>query len=421
MNFVDSVKIELKAGNGGNGFISFFQDWMQKKPSPDGGNGGNGGSVVFVAKSDLNSLVTLQGRSKIIAPDGGNGLRQKKHGRNGDNVVVEVPVGTLVFNSDKTELIFDFVAPGQLLTLVEGGKGGTGNAFLSSKFISSSENRQIGKLGVKRTVWLDLRFLAHVGLIGLPNVGKTSLLNVLTNSVAKVGNYQFTTLTPNLGVLKETFSGKQIVMADLPGIIENAHKNRGLGNQFLKHAERCRLLIHVFDLSLDFSEIKNNIQLINGELFKYDNSFQTVPQILVGNKADLLPCQKNLSHFLSVSVVSKTGLEKLKKTIVQSFQDNLNLQTVVEKKTSILKKQFKTISYFPGKDISFKKISKNVWRLSGKIFDEFLRKHDINTSTGLNLFNQKMKESKVDLLLKKEGVRKGDLVYLQKFIFYWQD
>lgn len=365
MKFVDSIKISLKAGNGGSGYISFFQDWMQKNLRPDGGNGGNGGNIILVANANLNSLFTLHNVSKFVASNGEDGARRQKNGKSGDDLYLQVPVGTVVFNSDKTELIFDFTFANQKFVVAHGGKGGLGNAALSSRSRTFAKNRNLGTLGEHKNVYLDLRFVADIGLIGFPNVGKSSLLNAITNAVVKIGDYPFTTLIPNLGVL-EFDQQSRITIADLPGIIEDAHKNKGLGNQFLKHAKRCRLLVHLVDLSSSPQLIKKNITLINNELFQYNSHFRSVPQIVVGNKLDLVAKGQNddLLHYdqfvsLKVSALLGTNLEELKQLFFNQILNSFTRQTVAERELQTIRKSFQLFSYPLEKNLAFRKIGSN--------------------------------------------------------------
>ena len=426
MKFVDSVKVSFKAGNGGAGYVAFFQDWLQKKPRPDGGNGGNGGNIIIVAKSSLNSLAPLQSVSQLTAQNGEDGNKSQKHGKNGDNLYLEVPVGTVLLDDQRQELIFDFIAPEQSFTIVEGGKGGLGNAFLSAKRWGVSKTRQLGTLGQQKTVYLDLRFVADIGLIGLPNAGKSSLLKAITNSLAKVGPYQFTTISPNLGVM-QIDQKTQVTIADLPGIIENAHQNKGLGNQFLKHAQRCRLLVHIVDLSFAYDVVKQNIALINDELVKYHRFFRSIPQIVVGNKVDLIDQTKPLFQLyqqlfpIMISAKLMVNLKALKAMFIDQLQNHSQQLTVAEMEMRSLKKAVKTFTYNIEKNVSFKKLGPNTWELSGQAIIDLLTKFDINSSIGLKAFNVQLKKTQIEQILKREGLQNNDLIYLANTFFYWKD
>lgn len=433
MKFLDAVRIETKAGNGGSGATVFFQDWKQKFSRPSGGDGGNGGDVVLVASSNVSTLIFFQTHSLITAKNGQNGNRNNRHGKNGDSIFLKVPVGTLIFDASKKKLLFDFTFHGQEFVVAKGGNGGLGNASLTRKHRKTIKYSQPGFLGQHKKICLDLRFLSQFALIGLPNVGKTSLLNAITNAHGKVGNYHFTTLTPNLGLINDSpqIMKQNLFVSDLPGIIENAYQNKGLGNQFLKHAERSYVLLHVLDLSKDKKQILQDFQLINNELFQYNAFFATIPQIIIGNKSDLLTYQINLADFqdkrfilldfIPVSSVVKHNLSILVKCLGQKLQTLSNLQTVLEK-TMQNQKMLKTIyTYDADRSIRLRKLSDNTWELSSIVFDELLIKWNLNNADDLQQFYDFLKKSNIFRRLQLEGVQKSDLIYIAKQKFYWQN
>ena len=247
MKFLDQVKIYIKAGNGGDGSPSFRREKFIEYGGPDGGDGGNGGSVILKSERNLNTLIDFRYQQHHKAKRGGNGSGQNRTGKSGENLILKVPLGTQVYEEDNKTLIYDFIKVGEEFIAAKGGKGGLGNTRFKSSTNRAPKKFTKGTFGEEFTIWLQLKTIADVGIIGLPNAGKSSLLAAITNANPKIANYQFTTLNPNLGVAN--YDNKEITLADIPGLIEGAHKGTGLGIKFLKHIERCKSILHLIDIS----------------------------------------------------------------------------------------------------------------------------------------------------------------------------
>ena len=247
MKFLDQVKIYIKAGNGGDGSPSFRREKFIEYGGPDGGDGGKGGSVILKAERNLNTLIDFRYQQHHKAKRGNNGAGQNRTGKSGDDLILKVPLGTQVFEEDNKTLIFDFIKIGEEFVAAAGGKGGLGNTRFKSSTNRAPRKFTKGTRGEEFTIWLQLKTIADVGIIGLPNAGKSSLLAAITNANPKIANYEFTTLNPNLGVA--SYDDKEVTIADIPGLVEGAHKGTGLGIQFLKHIERCKSLLHMIDIT----------------------------------------------------------------------------------------------------------------------------------------------------------------------------
>ncbi|MBQ7524442.1 MAG: GTPase ObgE [Alphaproteobacteria bacterium] len=284
MKFLDEAKIYLKAGNGGDGCLSFRREKFIEFGGPDGGAGGNGGSIYAVAVSDVNTLIDYRYQQHFKAKKGENGSGQNKTGRSADDIILKVPVGTQILEDDKFTEIADLIEEGQTVLLAKGGKGGLGNSYFKTSTNQAPRKFQPGAEGEERWVWLKLKLIADIGLVGLPNAGKSTFISATTNAKAKIENYPFSTLTPQLGMVR--LGEKELVIADIPGLIEGAHLGKGLGDRFLAHVERCSVILHIVDASKD-----NPLQdylTIRGELEKYNNTLYRKPEVIALNKSDLL-------------------------------------------------------------------------------------------------------------------------------------
>ena len=284
MKFLDQTKIYVKAGDGGSGSASFRREKFVEFGGPDGGDGGDGGSVVLIAAENLNTLIDFRFQQHFKAERGHNGMGKKKSGRSGKDLFLKVPVGTQVFEEDNNTLIEDLKKVGQKIVVAQGGKKGLGNVRFKSSINRAPRKKTEGTKGESFWIWLQLKVIADVGIIGMPNAGKSSLLSVLTKAKPKIANYPFTTLDPNLGVTD--YSNKEITLADIPGLIEGAHEGTGLGDKFLKHIERCKSLIHLIDITNE--DILENYLKIRKELSKYSDNLLKKKEIIIFNKIDMI-------------------------------------------------------------------------------------------------------------------------------------
>ena len=284
MKFLDQVKIYIKAGNGGDGSPSFRREKYVEYGGPDGGDGGKGGSIILITEENLNTLIDYRYQQHHKAERGENGSGQNRTGRGGDDLILKVPIGTQVFEEDNKTLIFDFDRKGEEFVAANGGKGGLGNTRFKSSTNRAPRKFTKGAEGEEFTIWLQLKTIADIGIIGLPNAGKSSLLAAITNANPKIANYRFTTLNPNLGVA--SYDDKEITIADIPGLVEGAHEGIGLGIKFLKHIERCKSLLHLIDITnLDLNE---SYKQVKNELKNYSSKLLEKKELIVLNKIDLI-------------------------------------------------------------------------------------------------------------------------------------
>jgi GTPase len=325
MKFLDQAKIFVSAGYGGSGSASFRREKFIEFGGPDGGDGGDGGSIVLIAEANLNTLIDFRFKQHFKASRGKNGMGNKKTGKSGEDLILKVPVGTQVFEEDNNTLVEDLKKAGQKIVLAKGGKRGLGNVRFKSSTNRAPRKKTDGAKGESFWIWLQLKVIADIGIIGMPNAGKSSLLSALTRAKPKIANYPFTTLNPNLGVA--TYNDKEITLADIPGIIEGAHEGIGLGDKFLRHIERCKNLVHLIDLT-DENIIENYIK-IRKELSKYSKNLLKKKEIIVFNKIDIIDLDDtkekiNLfkkrikKNVYKISVVQNKGLLNIKKLLINN-------------------------------------------------------------------------------------------------------
>ncbi len=327
MKFLDQVKIYIKAGNGGDGSPSFRREKFIEFGGPDGGDGGKGGSIILKSEQNLNTLIDFRYQQHHKAQRGENGSGQNRSGKGGKDLILKVPLGTQIFEEDNKTLLYDFTKIGEEFIAASGGKGGLGNTRFKSSTNRAPKKFTKGAIGEEFTIWLQLKTIADIGIIGLPNAGKSSLLAAITNATPKIANYEFTTLNPNLGVV--SYDNREITIADIPGLIKGAHEGTGLGTKFLKHIERCKSILHLIDITNE--NLNKSYNQVKNELKNYSSQLMKKKELIVLNKTDLMN-------------------EETTKKIVKEFSKNKNCEVLTLstiKKESISKIKAKLISYVP--------------------------------------------------------------------------
>ena len=422
MQFIDKVKLKLKAGNGGNGIVAFKREKYNPLGGPSGGDGGNGGSIIFKVDTNKSTLLDLRFSKMIRAQDGENGKGNNMYGASRDDVIVKVPLGTIVKDLDLDEVIADLNTLDSEEVICQGGKGGRGNFHFKSSRNNAPDHATLGTPGEERNVLVELKLLADVGLVGLPSVGKSTLLSVVSNARPEIADYPFTTLKPQLGMVKVDDSS--FVMADLPGLIEGASEGKGLGHEFLKHIERCRLIIHVLDMGRE--DPLNDYEVINEELKRYPGNLSERPQIVVANKMDLDNAPENLERFKKaypdVEIFETTTLI------------NEGLSPVLYKAKDMLKElpQFplydpnkadKKVVYKYEEPEQFKIFNEGngVWRVEGEKIERLFRNTNFKDDDSILRFSRALSKMKLDDALRQRGCKNGDQVFIQDYSFDFMD
>ena len=325
MKFLDQAKIYIKAGDGGSGSASFRREKFIEYGGPDGGDGGGGGSVIFESERNLNTLIDFRYSQHFKAEGGNSGSKRNRTGATGKDLIIKVPIGTQIYEEDNNTLIYDFIKNKDRFLVASGGNGGLGNVRFKSSTNRAPKKKTKGKIGEEFWIWLQLKVIADIGIIGLPNAGKSSLLAAITRARPKIASYPFTTIDPNLGV--SYYDDKEVTLADIPGLVEGAHKGIGLGDKFLRHIERCKILLHLIDLS-DVNLVDNYFK-IRKELSKYSDTLVKKKELIFLNKSDLFEKKdidkkvkifkgKVKKKFEIISVFSKKDLLKLKKLLLNN-------------------------------------------------------------------------------------------------------
>ncbi len=419
MPFVDKCRLLIKAGDGGDGIVSWRREAHVPLGGPAGGNGGNGGNIYFIGDHNETSLETLNYYKKIIAKNGENGGIKNMYGANAEDLIVKVPLGTVVINDDTNKIIADITLENQKYLIASGGLGGHGNAHFKSGFNKAPTLYEKGELGETFNARLELKELADVGLIGLPNAGKSTLISKLTNATPKIANYQFTTLVPILGSFD--YNDQKIIIADIPGLIEDASEGVGLGHEFLKHIERCKILLHVVSLSLDDNEdIIASVNTIFNELKKYNLDLIKKKIIIIANKLDLEIENYQLNklremfsnyEIIPISCATGEGLENLKKIIYNEYlKIKLTQETVID--NTIIKEftRHKNKDEELSKSIEIVKINDHTYDIKCEYLKYWSHRIPINTPDNLIRFNQKMKSTDLFNELRKIGANIGDVI-----------
>ena len=422
--FIDNIEIYAKAGDGGNGAVSFHREKYVSAGGPDGGDGGRGGNIVLKVDEGANTLLAFRYKRKFIAEGGGNGMAGKMHGKNGKDTVILVPKGTLIREKESGRIIFDMASSDEFV-LCKGGRGGWGNRHFATPTRQIPRFAKSGTKGEERTVLLELKMLAEVGLIGFPNVGKSSILSRISAAKPKIANYHFTTLSPNLGVVSVR-EGKGFLAADIPGLIEGASEGLGLGHAFLRHVDRCRLLLHVVDISAaDGRDPSDDIDKIDAELKNYSPELLQRPQIIIANKADAadLDSEEVKAFFkkaeslgrevITVSAVTGEGLDELVKRAADRL---LDLPPITVYEAEILPEEDASIASVGAKETKIHK-ENGVYYVEGEWLYNFMGQINFSDYESLNFFQRVLSKNGVFDMLRKEGIEEGETVSIYDFEF----
>lgn len=425
MQFVDQVEIVVKAGDGGNGVVSFRKEKFIPRGGPNGGNGGRGGDIILVADEKLNTLVDLRYKKNYKAERGGDGGSKDMHGKNGEDLVLKVPVGTMVTNSETGQVIADLAHPGQRQIVAKGGDGGRGNAAFTSSTLQAPKFAEKGEPTDEIPLILELKLLADVGLVGYPSVGKSTLISRISAAKPKIADYPFTTLVPNLGVV--AIGEKSFVVADMPGLIEGAHEGAGLGHQFLRHIERTRLLVHLIDVS-GFSgrDPMHDFDAINDELRAHSEKLAALPQIVALNKVDtpeapaiieeLRPALENRGlEVFEVSALTGQGIQSL-------------LYRLADRLDEIPKEELAPISEvvrFTVDQVTeswdVQKTGANEYTVTGRPVEILVKRTDINNEYALRRMHKQLDKMGVISRLRQMGAQHDDTVRICGMEFEFHD
>ena len=425
--FIDKVKIKLKAGNGGDGLVSFLRAKYVPLGGPGGGDGGKGGSIIFKADTNKSTLLDLRYTKQVVAKDGEKGKNNKMHGKSSEDVYVKVPVGTMVRDVETGDLIADLKADGQEAVICKGGKGGLGNYHFATSVNSAPEYAKLGEAGEKREVIVELKLLADVGLVGFPSVGKSTLLSVVSKARPEIGDYPFTTLKPQLGMVQVP-DGSSFVMADLPGLIEGAAEGKGLGHEFLKHIERCRVILHVIDMGgNDGRDPVEDYEVINNELLKYPGNLEKRPQIVVANKMDLDDAPANLERFkakypdveiFETTTIIHEGLEQ----VLYRIKDLLAVTPAFPIYDEDKSAEEVVYKFEPKKnEFTIFNEGNGVYRVEGEKVFRLLNNVNFDNEDSVIYFGRALRNMKVDEALREKGCKDGDYVYIKDFGFEFVD
>lgn len=419
--FIDVAKIELKAGKGGDGSVAFRREKYEPSGGPAGGDGGDGGSIIIVGDKDIKTLMDYSYKSIYKAENGGDGRNKKQFGKKGEDLILKVPVGTLIKDYDTDTVIYDVKHDKEEFVICKGGKGGKGNVHFKSSIRQAPRFAEPGTKGEEKTIKLELKLLADVGLIGLPNVGKSTLLSIMSNARPKIANYHFTTLEPNLGVCK--VGEKSFVLADIPGLIEGASEGLGLGHDFLKHIERTKILVHVLDIS--GSEGRNPIEdfeLINSELASYNIKLNDKKMLVVLNKTDL-GAEDNIKEFrekysgkvdeiVEISAATTENVDKLMYLIADTLDR-------IEDDYSTLDEQYVYFEEEKEPDFKVRKENEN-YIVEGPLIENLIYRTNFEVYESVNHLQKVLEDKGVIQQLKDLGIQDGDNVVIGdvEFDFY---
>ncbi len=424
--FVDRVKIHIKGGNGGNGMVSFFRAKYITHGGPDGGDGGKGGSVIFVGDDGMNTLMDFRYKRMFKAQSGEDGGKRNCFGKDGEDIIIKVPVGTVIREAESGKIMADISKVGEQKTLISGGKGGKGNQHFATPTRQAPRYAERGRIAKEYDVILELKLIADVGLIGFPNVGKSTLLSMVTNANPKIANYHFTTLSPNLGVVQGKF-GDSFVLADIPGLVEGASEGIGLGHEFLRHVERTKVFIHVVDAAgVEGDDPVESVEKINRELEEYNPALLKRPQVIAANKTDIPESAENVERLkvayekegfrvFPISAATNKGLDELLSAvalILKEYPEDIVFAEEYEEYDEI------AVDTEP---FTIEVVEEGYFAVTGVGVEKMIGYTNIETEKGFAFFQNYLKEKGIIEALEEKGIQQGDTVRIYDLEFeFWK-
>lgn len=427
MKFIDKAKIYIEAGKGGDGVVAFRREAHVPKGGPAGGDGGKGGSVIFEATNSLTTLLDLRYNREYKAKAGQNGMPKRMHGSDAIDRIIKVPVGTLIINEATGKILADLTQDKQRAIIAKGGRGGRGNARFATSRNPAPTICERGEPGEKLDVVCELKLLADVGLVGFPSVGKSTLLSVVSRARPEIADYHFTTIVPNLGVVQAK-DGRSFVMADLPGLIEGASQGKGLGHQFLRHIERCRVIVHVIDMGgVEGRDPYEDYITINNELEQYQYRLLERPQIIVANKMDEEGAKENLERFKEkvgksipiypISAIIHEGVDQVLYAIVDTLETAPNFEQVDESENTVLY----TIDDSDEEPFVIHNEGNGMWTITGEKIERLVAMTSLVSDDSIKRLSIKMRNMGIDEALRAAGVQDGDTVSILDWEFEFMD
>lgn len=426
MQFIDKAKIYIEAGKGGDGTVAFRREAHVPKGGPAGGDGGKGGSVIFEATTSLSTLLDLKYKRVYKARAGGNGMPKKMHGADAGDCVIKVPVGTQITEAETGKIMADLTEDRQRVVLAKGGRGGRGNARFATSRNPAPQICERGEPGEKFDVVCELKLLADVGLVGFPSVGKSTLLSVVSRARPEIADYHFTTIVPNLGVV-QVKDGRSFVMADLPGLIEGASQGKGLGHQFLRHIERCRVIVHVIDMgAVDGRDPYEDYCTINEELGQYQYRLLERPQIVVANKIDEEGAEENLKRFKEkvgddvkvypISAIIHEGVDQVLYAVADALENAPKFdQEEIQENTVVYTMKEEEAPFV------VHNLGNGQWNITGKKIERLVSMTSLVSDDAIKRLSIKMRNMGIDEALRQAGAQDGDIVSILDFEFEFYD
>ncbi|MDO5564393.1 MAG: GTPase ObgE [Eubacteriales bacterium] len=426
--FIDSAKIFIKSGKGGDGCVSFRRELYVPNGGPDGGDGGNGGDIIFVIDKSLNTLESFRHQTKYIAESGEDGQNKKCKGKNGNNLIIKVPNGTIIRDYNSGKIIHDMTETNDTYTILKGGRGGAGNQHFVTSIMQAPKYAKKGSKSQELYITLELKLLADVALVGFPNVGKSTIISKVSNAKVQIANYHFTTINPHLGVVN--INGvKPFVIVDIPGLIENAHKGDGLGISFLKHIERTKIILHIVDISgLEGRDPLNDIKIINNELEKYNINFSPKNMVFAFNKSELVSKEtidnyvkeislqyKDYKYFI-ISAIQNKGIKELMQylsLLLNNFSDKINIfKEEIDLNYELKEKE---------NELIIEKINDHTYKITGEKIEKMLGYTNIDTEKGFLFLQNYLEKEGIINKLKQLGLKENDDIEIIDYSFKYYE